>query len=112
MEVTGGASSNLPIYVSKPALPTSKGIIVLPEVFGWAGRLKGICDTFAKEGYYVIMPDCFRGDTANGKSDFMAWITVATPWSNVKFDFEAIMKEFKAAGVTEIGAIGYCWGVS
>jgi hypothetical protein len=31
-----------------------KAIIVLPEVFGWGGHLKSICDQFAKEGFLVV----------------------------------------------------------
>merc|ERR1719181_1187625 len=58
---------DLKIYAA--GQPGSKGIIVMPEVFGWNGRLKGICDTFADQGFYVIMPDCHRGDTATGKAD-------------------------------------------
>lgn len=33
-----------------------KAIIVLPEVFGWGGHLKAICDQFAKEGFLVVNP--------------------------------------------------------
>ena len=40
---------------------TRRTIVVLPEVFGWSGRLKGICDTLAENGYLVVMPDCHRG---------------------------------------------------
>ena len=38
---------DLPIYcVGEPG---PKAIIVLPEVFGWSGRVKGISDTLAAE---------------------------------------------------------------
>ena len=29
-------------------------------VYGWDGRLKGICDTLAEQGYSVVMPDFHR----------------------------------------------------
>jgi dienelactone hydrolase len=63
---------DLPIYTV--GTPGTKAIIVLPEVFGWGGRLKGICDTLAVEGYFVVMPDCHRGTTAAGQADFGAWV--------------------------------------
>ena len=34
--------------------PGPKAVLVFPEVFGWGGRLKGICDTLAGEGYFVV----------------------------------------------------------
>ena len=42
----------LPVYVTGPTIATAT-VIVLPEVFGWSGRLKGICDTLADEGAKV-----------------------------------------------------------
>ena len=42
-----GPDEPLPIYTV--GTPGAKAIIVLPEVFGWSGRLKGICDTLANE---------------------------------------------------------------
>ena len=61
-----GAIGDLPIYTVGE--PGPRAIVVLPEVFGWGGRLKGICDTLAAEGYFVIMPDCHRGTTASDQS--------------------------------------------
>lgn len=103
-----GPDEPLPIYtVGKPG---AKAVIVLPEVFGWSGRLKGICDTLANEGYLVVMPDCHRGDTAAGKADFAAWAR-ETPWAKVNKDLLAVMAFLEAKGATSVGAIGFCWGV-
>jgi dienelactone hydrolase len=85
-------------------------VIVLPEVFGWAGRLKGICDSLAKEGYLAIMPDCHRGDTANGKADVVSWVSTF-PWEGrVKEDFSALFSHLSSLGVTRVCSIGFCWG--
>jgi hypothetical protein len=51
--------NELPVYVVGES--DSKAILVFPEVFCWEGRLKGVCDTFAEQGYFVIMPDIMRG---------------------------------------------------
>jgi len=58
---TSSLPNGCPIYTSAPTTNTTKAVIVLPEVFGWAGRLKGICDSLANEGFLAIMPDCHRG---------------------------------------------------
>ena len=103
--------NDLPLYVVGPA-EAEASVIVLPEVFGWSGRLKGICDSFAKEGYYVVLPDCHRGDTANGKPDIAGWVA-RTPWDPiVKQDFEAITAHIASvsASTKKIGAVGFCWG--
>lgn len=99
---------DLPIYTV--GQPGAKAVIVLPEVFGWSGRLKGICDTLANEGYLVIMPDCHRGDTAAGKADFKAWAQ-QTPWAKVNADLTLVMGWLGERGATSVGAIGFCWGV-
>jgi dienelactone hydrolase len=86
-------------------------VIVLPEVFGWSGRLKGICDTLG-ENFYVVMPDCHRGDTANGKPDIPGWVA-ETPWEGkVKLDFDAIFAHIKETSPSsnKVGAVGFCWG--
>jgi dienelactone hydrolase len=90
--------------------PGAKAIIVLPEVFGWGGRLKGICDTLAAEGYFVVMPDCHRGTTAAGQEDFGAWCKGYSWESHIKEDFTKLFKLLGEKGATSVGAIGFCWG--
>lgn len=79
-------------------------------MFGWAGRLKGICDTLAAEGYFVVMPDCHRGTTAAGKPDFGAWVNTFSWESHIKADFEKIFAFLEGKGARSVGAIGFCWG--
>ena len=100
----------LPLYTSGDP-SSSATVIVLPEVFGWSGRLKGICDTLG-ENFYVVMPDCHRGDTANGKPDIPSWVA-ETPWEGkVKLDFDAIFAHIKETSPSsnKVGAVGFCWG--
>ncbi len=78
--------------------------------------MKYICDTFAGEGYHVLMPDCFRGETRDTNTDIISWLK--------KYPSEVIMEDilscfdyFKTkVGMTDddiqqsVGAIGFCWG--
>jgi dienelactone hydrolase len=105
--------TELPIYGPKSdAVFSKKAIIVLPEVFCWEGRLKGICDQLNAEGYYAILPDIMRGDTMSqvaedGKMDFLTkWAT----WGNIEADVKCIFDHLAALGAESIGAIGFCWG--
>ena len=57
------------------------------------------------------MPDIHRGDTAAGKSDFVAWIKEKSDWETImKADFDALLKELQREGIESIGSIGFCFG--
>jgi dienelactone hydrolase len=100
---------DLSIYVVGE--PGAKAVIVLPEVFGWAGRMKGICDTLADEGFFVVMPDCHRGTTAADQPDFVAWVNQYNWDSHIAGDFTKLMAYLESKGATAVGSIGFCWGV-
>jgi len=106
---TEGRLGDLPIY--HVGTPGPKAVIVMPEVFGWAGRLKGICDTVADEGFFVVMPDCHRGETATGQPDPMAWVAKFPYASVVGPDLQRLISWLQEKGATSIGAMGFCWGV-
>eukprot|EP00166_Cyanidium_caldarium_P001090 ctg_1492.g537 len=64
----------------------SRGIIVLPDVFGVeSGHSKAICDAFADAGFVAVLPDMFRGgalqprDPNNPLADIGAWGQVRLP---------------------------------
>ncbi|CAD7958258.1 unnamed protein product [Amoebophrya sp. A25] len=102
---------DIPIYVSGDAA-TGKGVIVLPEIFGFEGRLKNICDTIAENGYFVVMPDCHRGDSAKGKENIPAWVKECDDKNPVTKDLAKVVSYFESKGVpaTSLSAIGHCWG--
>eukprot|EP00472_Partenskyella_glossopodia_P008566 CAMPEP_0197514902 /NCGR_PEP_ID=MMETSP1318-20131121/199_1 /TAXON_ID=552666 /ORGANISM="Partenskyella glossopodia, Strain RCC365" /LENGTH=256 /DNA_ID=CAMNT_0043063121 /DNA_START=50 /DNA_END=820 /DNA_ORIENTATION=+ len=91
-------------------------IIVLPDVFGWqSGRHKAICDQFALEGYYAIMPDLFHGDRLFfkdiGKPRMGEFINT---WKVEKWtpDMDTVYKHLaeKKISPDSTGMIGFCWG--
>jgi dienelactone hydrolase len=107
---TGSVSNlgDLPIYTS--GSPGDAAILVWPEVFGWEGRLKNICDQLASEGYFVVMPDHMRGETmATGGQGFLKkWADYDSVTG--RDITEKLLPYLKQNGVTKIGAIGFCWG--
>mmetsp|Transcript_64845 Transcript_64845/g.210187 ORF Transcript_64845/g.210187 Transcript_64845/m.210187 type:complete len:284 (-) Transcript_64845:119-970(-) len=99
---------DLPVYVA--GQPGPKAVVVLPEIFGFAGRLKGICDTLADEGYFVVMIDSFRGDSAAGKANPLEWIA-KTPFDTVVGpDLKRVFSYLETQGASSVGALGFCWG--
>eukprot|EP00437_Effrenium_voratum_P056685 CAMPEP_0181525778 /NCGR_PEP_ID=MMETSP1110-20121109/69142_1 /TAXON_ID=174948 /ORGANISM="Symbiodinium sp., Strain CCMP421" /LENGTH=245 /DNA_ID=CAMNT_0023656591 /DNA_START=54 /DNA_END=792 /DNA_ORIENTATION=- len=75
-----------------------KAILVLPDIFGWSsnqGRLMGIADTLADQGYRVLLSDPFYGDSAVGKEDIMGWITQFPFEKKIGADIEACESTYK-----------------
>ena len=110
---------NLPMYyvaAGGDMAASQKGVVVLQEIWGWshgqtAGRLRSICDTLASEGFHVVLPDCHRGDSAEGKPDKVAWIrSISQPVDGVVADVRRAADWLRERGVRSVGAVGFCWG--
>lgn len=102
-------------YVAPPEAST-KGILVIYDVFGFSGgRIKSCCDSLALAGFHVAMPDVYDGtDIAKegglGNEKAMAWLKTLTVWDVQSKLLEPAFDLLKSKGVTSIGAIGFCWG--
>uniref|UniRef100_A0A7S0T6C9 Dienelactone hydrolase domain-containing protein n=1 Tax=Erythrolobus madagascarensis TaxID=708628 RepID=A0A7S0T6C9_9RHOD len=107
--------SDLPAYTMSPPAgvsATGGGVIVLPEVFGFSGRLRGICDTLADEGFHVIMLDCHRGSTVADGPDIKTWVGKYPYESVVEPDLNAAIAWLKTEkGAAKVGCVAFCWGV-
>ncbi|KAA6407447.1 MAG: dienelactone hydrolase family [Lasallia pustulata] len=130
----------LQTYVSEPESKSkAKTIIFLVDIFGWEFKnARLLADTYAKDGFYVYLPDIHEGDSLpisflqnvepplkdreqQGLVDKAknAAIVPATlgPWL-IKHR-EAVSKPIidgfintvrMIPGTNKIGAIGFCWG--
>merc|ERR1719162_2076821 len=93
-----------------------KGILLLPDIYPWStmkGRLMGIADTLAEEGYKVLLIDPFRGESAEGLegNDMYGWIGKYKYEESVGKDINNAYKFLQDKGCTAIGCMGFCWGV-
>eukprot|EP01129_Flabellula_baltica_P009684 TRINITY_DN3996_c0_g2_i1.p1 TRINITY_DN3996_c0_g2~~TRINITY_DN3996_c0_g2_i1.p1 ORF type:complete len:249 (-),score=58.29 TRINITY_DN3996_c0_g2_i1:25-771(-) len=101
----------LQIYTSGDA-SSGKGIIMMTDVWGWeSGRHKAVADHLAMEGYFVVLPDLFRGVELQGLSEIVEW--------GSKFPYEGVLQSemrniifpfLEKSGISSIGTIGFCWG--
>ncbi|KAJ3196692.1 hypothetical protein HK101_008031 [Irineochytrium annulatum] len=124
-------------YVSRPAVPTTKWIIILSDSFGHTLKnTRILADQFADAGFNVVVPDIFNGDAlspvghdglldkptgfTDGVSKAFRMLRAAPtflPWLN-KHKKEtvvpivlALLKELRGnLGATKIGTVGYCFG--
>jgi len=85
------------------------------DIFGMkGGRTKFLCDQLAKEGYLVVIPDIYRGDSCEGKPmtpevllPFVKQFTPEMVVMDTKATIEYLKSEYKA---TKFAATGTCWG--
>jgi carboxymethylenebutenolidase len=106
-------------YASDPSGTPRAGLLVIQEIFGVNSHMRRVADSFAEDGYKVILPALFdraqknvqlgytQQDIAAGR-DFRAKVD----WPLAVMDMRAAIKALRASGQTKIGAVGYCWGGS
>lgn len=93
------------------------GIVIIQEIFGVNGHIRGVCDGYAADGFEVVAPALFDrvepgvelgyegDDRTRGRE-----IRGDLGWDKPLLDLEAAIAEVKGAG--KVGVIGYCWGGS
>ncbi|KAJ0963027.1 hypothetical protein J5N97_028149 [Dioscorea zingiberensis] len=108
MEDLGG----LKVYVSGD--PKSKhAIILVSDIYGYeAPNLRKIADKVAAFGFYVVVPDFFRGEPYvdnNPKRPLDVWLK-EHPQQKGFEDSKSVIAVLKKRGISVIGAAGFCWG--
>lgn len=103
-------------YVAKPPAsnrPASVPIVVMiHEFYGLNSSIMGKAELLAREGYFVVAPDTFRGSTTSWIPRAIYQTLTAKP-ETVNADIEAVVKWAKGqAGVdpTRVAVLGFCYG--
>lgn len=99
----------------EPATGTRKGgLVILQEIFGVTGQLKGVAKRYAALGYDVAIPALFdrheKGavipfDTPARGRDMM----LASDLEKTMLDIDATVKALSAKG-GKVAVMGFCWG--
>lgn len=117
LTLPSGGEKKFTCYVAKPpngARPKG-GIVVVYDVHGFSGgRIKGVCDQLASEGFMIIMPDVYHGTNITEQGGFgsetgMAFLK-GKDWPSLEPELDACIKYLKDNGVSKVGALGFCWG--
>jgi carboxymethylenebutenolidase len=113
--LTAEDGHELSAYRADPDGAPRGGIVVIQEIFGVNGHIRGVCDRFAGEGYVAIAPAVFdrveRGVELEYDSDGMARgreIMGGIGLDGPLLDIAAAAAAIKDAG--KVGSVGYCWG--
>lgn len=107
---------NISTYFSYPKdRSTHNAILIITDVIGHKFlNAQLIADQFAANGYFVVMPDLFYGDTVPlnrpPSFDLMGWLQNHLP-THVDPIIETVLKEMRGQiGCKRIGGVGYCFG--
>lgn len=57
--VSSPSGDRFGLYVSEPAVPNGRAVIVLQEIFGVNSAMRTLTDKFAEAGYLAVAPDLF-----------------------------------------------------
>lgn len=102
-------------YVARPKGKAKGALVVIQEIFGVNGHMRGVADGFARDGYLAIVPALFDRirpgiELGYADADIKRGIELkqASPTDAALIDIAAARDAVKSAG--KVGVVGYCWG--
>ncbi|MGF1453981.1 MAG: dienelactone hydrolase family protein [Alphaproteobacteria bacterium] len=107
-------------YLAKPSASNAPAVVVIQEIFGVNGVMRGICDDLAAKGFVALCPDLFwriepriqltDKSEAEWKRAFELF-GLFDPDSGVK-DIQATITHLRSVDGAngKVGAVGYCLG--
>jgi carboxymethylenebutenolidase len=110
-------AENFRAYTARPEKPSTAGVVILQEIFGVNGHIRGIVTNLGRMGYTTIAPELFHrqqpkfevaydeGGVRLGRKHKEA-CTAQTLLEDVR----ASMAWLREQGCTRIGSIGFCFG--
>ena len=115
LKLTASDGHQFDAYLAQPAGKPRAGVIVIQEIFGVNSHIRGVTDSYAKEGYLAIAPALFDRIHPNIELGYEAEDVTAglelkgqvVPEQAV-LDLQAAVTAVNAAG--KVGVVGYCWG--
>ena len=115
LKLTASDGHQFDAYFAQPAGKPRAGVIVIQEIFGVNSHIRGVTDSYAKEGYLAIAPALFDRIRPNIELGYEAEDVTAglelkgqvAPEQAV-LDLQAAVTAVNAAG--KVGVVGYCWG--
>jgi carboxymethylenebutenolidase len=113
-----GSTDSIRLWVVYPERSTKAPVVVvIHEIFGLSGWVRGVADQLAHEGYIAIAPDLLTGKKLPGAPDnvpidtAVAAIRTLDP-ANVRAQILAAARYGTSlpAALPQYGVIGFCWG--
>ncbi|XP_071698192.1 endo-1,3;1,4-beta-D-glucanase-like [Rutidosis leptorrhynchoides] len=106
IEEIGGLKS----YTAGLLIPSNPALILIADIFGFeAPKLRQLADKLAKDGFYVVVPDFFYGDSYVPEKSLASWLPNHEAEKGCE-DLKKVATDLKSKGASAIGAAGFCWG--
>ncbi|MBA3298866.1 MAG: dienelactone hydrolase family protein [Thermoleophilaceae bacterium] len=105
-------SGSAPGYLAAPESGGGPGVIVLQEWWGLEDHIKDVCDRLAKEGFFALAPDLFRGETTD-QPDEAQQKMMALSMDQAEHDMRGavdFLVEQEGVHGPGVGAVGFCLG--
>lgn len=108
----------LSAYQAAPEVPSQAGLVIIQEIFGVNGHIRGVADGFARDGFTCLAPALFDRvgsgielgyspeEVAKGRE-----IRAEVDFGDALADVAAAVKALNDDGL-RVGVAGYCWGGS
>ncbi len=110
------SNGNDPAVRAYVARPDGDGpypvVIMIHEWWGLKSEIVGKADALAQDGYIVVAPDVFRGNTTAWIPSAI-WQVVSTPTDQVDGDLDAVIRWIQSqpdADADRIAIMGFCFG--
>ncbi|MDQ8170754.1 MAG: dienelactone hydrolase family protein [Gemmatimonadota bacterium] len=113
-----GSKDSIAAWVVYPEVKKNAPVVVvIHEIFGLTGWVRGVADQLAADGYIAIAPDLLSVERGGATTDSLAWDAARTIIRNVTPDkMNAMVAAVGRYGMAlpaaakMYGVVGYCWG--
>jgi carboxymethylenebutenolidase len=113
LRLTASDGNVMAAYEAHPASPSTKGIVILPDIRGLHVYYQQLALRFAEAGFHAVAFDYF-GRTAedDDRTDGFDWQThiPQTRPETVSLDVAAGVAHLRALGATSVFTVGFCFG--
>ena len=115
IDLTAADGTTISAWRAEPKGAPRGGLVVAQEIFGVNSHIRGVCESYAADGYLVVAPALFdrirpRVDLGYTPEDIASGreLKAGSPIDRALADVTAAQKVVAAAG--KVGIVGYCWG--
>lgn len=113
LRLTAADGNSFLAYEAHPAEPSTRGIVILPDIRGLHHYYKHLAERFAEAGFHAVAFDWF-GRTADSDDraegfDWQAHIPQTTQ-PGIAADVAACIDKLRADGVESVFTVGFCFG--
>ena len=117
VQLTADDGHVLNAYRAAPDGEPRAGLVLVQEIFGVNGHIRGVCDDYAAQGFLVIAPCLFDRKEPGIELGYSAETVDQGRGLKADIGWEGPVMDIKAGvdaleGAPKVVVVGYCWGGS